>query len=307
MEWQKKGLVYVPDGKRSWARGTAYLPTVDILNSKVLRVYFASLDENKYGRIGYVDLDIDNPQRILKESPEPVLDLGEYGTFDDCGVSPCCILNIQGKKYLYYFGWQRCSRVPYMLFAGLAAAGTDGCFHRVSRVPVLDRTSKEPFVRSAISVIEESGMFQAWYVSARQWINIGNTLYPSYVIRYADSHDGIKWNDYDHICIDFESEDEFGFGRPWVVKEKSLYRMWYSIRSRSKPYRIGYAESGDGVSWQRKDQEAGIEKSASGWDSEMICFPCVVRIGGLEYMFYNGNQHGASGFGYAVREQCLCS
>jgi hypothetical protein len=32
----------------------------------------------------------------------------------------------------------------------------------------------------------------------------------------------------------------------------------------------------------------------------MICFPCVVDVRGRRYMFYNGNRHGATGFGYAV-------
>ena len=31
----------------------------------------------------------------------------------------------------------------------------------------------------------------------------------------------------------------------------------------------------------------------------MICYPQVVRVDDRLLMFYNGNQHGASGFGYA--------
>jgi hypothetical protein len=79
--------------------------------------------------------------------------------------------------------------------------------------------------------------------------------------------------------------------------------MWYSIRSTTHPYRLGYAESTDGLHWIRKDDEVGIHTSSSGWDSEMICFPCVIDVAGQRYLFYNGNQHGKTGFGYAILEQ----
>lgn len=302
MKWQKKGLIYVPTGELWWARSYAHLPTVDIVDDEIIRVYFASLDENMYGRIGYVDLDIDNPQRILYVAKEPVLDIGELGTFDDCGVNPSCIVNVAGKKYMYYIGWQRCERVPYMLFAGLAISGDGRSFEKVSRTPVLERATNEPFLRSATTVILDRNFFRVWYVSGLRWTTIDGVQYPSYIIRYADSGDGINWNAYDHVCIDFESEDEFGFGRPWVIKEDAVHRMWYSIRSRTAPYRMGYAESKDGITWVRKDNEVGIARSESGWDSEMICYPCIVDIRGKRYMFYNGNRHGASGFGYAVLE-----
>ena len=76
--------------------------------------------------------------------------------------------------------------------------------------------------------------------------------------------------------------------------------MWYAIRSFSKLYSIGYAESEDGIHWVRRDGDVGIAASDSGWDSEMICYPCVVNLEGELIMFYNGNGHGATGFGYAV-------
>jgi hypothetical protein len=79
--------------------------------------------------------------------------------------------------------------------------------------------------------------------------------------------------------------------------------MWYSIRSHSRPYRIGYAESADGLCWERRDHEAGIEASASGWDSEMICYAAVIDVNGRRLLFYNGNRHGATGFGVAELER----
>lgn len=301
MRWRKKGLVYVPRGDLWWARTYALLPTADVIDCRTIRVYFASLDDDRYGRIGYVDLDADDPVRILHVAEEPVLDIGDRGMFDDSGVNPSCVIQLDGKKYLYYIGWQRCERVPYALFVGLAVSKDGRRFERISRAPVFDRIDGEPFLRSAPVILSEGDRFRAWYVSGLGWIEVNGTLYPTYVIRHAESVDGVSWQTDGHICIDLR-DDEFGIGRPWILRDGGVYRMWYSIRSRTRPYRIGYAESQDGVHWARKDDEVGIAASESGWDSEMICYPCVVDANGKRYMFYNGNRHGSTGFGCAVLE-----
>jgi len=44
---------------------------------------------------------------------------------------------------------------------------------------------------------------------------------------------------------------------------------------------------------------AGIERSHSGWDSEMICYAYAVDAGSHRYLFFNGNRHGSTGFGVA--------
>lgn len=302
MKWRKLGLVYAPSGELWWARNYAILPTADIIDEKTVRIYFASLDENRFGRVGYVEIDADNPRRILYETKEPVLDIGEFGTFDDSGVNPSCVISFTRKKYLYYLGWQRCERVPYMIYAGLAISDDELRFQKVSHTPVLERTHKEPFLRSAISVLHDNGILRAWYVSGLSWTLIHGSQYPKYVIRYAESSDGTNWVSSDHICINFKNKHEFGLGRPWVLRDQDTYKMWYSIRSEKFPYTIGYAKSKDGISWERKDEEVGIYASESGWDAEMICYPCVLDVNGKRYMFYNGNRHGSTGFGCAILE-----
>ena len=77
-------------------------------------------------------------------------------------------------------------------------------------------------------------------------------------------------------------------------------RMWYA--SRGDSYRIGYAESKDGLTWTRKDHESGIDVSESGWDSEMLAYPYVFAHEGDYYMLYNGNDYGKTGIGLAVLE-----
>lgn len=85
--------------------------------------------------------------------------------------------------------------------------------------------------------------------------------------------------------------------------------MWYCYRGtkdyrtgRSQSYRIGYAESQDGIHWTRKDECVGIDVSENGWDSEMIAYPYIYKHMDTTYLFYNGNGFGKSGFGYAILE-----
>lgn len=301
--WRRGGCIYAPGGDRWWARRYATLPTALLLDERTLRLFFASIDDHDFGRIGYVDLDPRDPRRILREAREPILDLGPLGRFDDSGVNPSCALVVDGAVRLYYIGWQRCERVPYMLFAGLAHGRGDAPFEVAAPVPVLDRTAAEPFSRAAPFVLAEGSGYRMWYWSCLRWTAGPNGVRYHNVIRHLTSPDGVQWPDAGSLCLEPRAPDEYSVGRPWVVRDDDLYRMWYSIRGHREPYRLGYAESRDGLAWTRRDEAVGITRSAEGWDSEMLCYPCVVDAGGHRLLFYNGNRHGESGFGYAILEQ----
>jgi hypothetical protein len=115
----------------------------------------------------------------------------------------------------------------------------------------------------------------------------------------VESADGVNWPPSGTTCFEPPEDSDYAVGRPWVVRDAALYRMWYSIRARGEiSYRIGYAESSDGIQWMH-DSTGGLLPAADGWDSEMTCLPCVVDAGGRRLLFYNGNRHGATGFGVA--------
>jgi hypothetical protein len=299
MTWSKLGHVFVPDGSRWWARSYASFPTAEVRRDGRIRVYFTSLDEHLDGRVGYVDVAGDDPRRILSLPSEPVLDVGALGEFDDCGANAFGIATVDAKRYLYYQGWQRTTKAPFLIFSGIAIGDSDGApFHKVARVPVLDRTEEEPYLRGAPFVLREADAFRMWYVSGTGWTLREGVPQYRVVIRVATSGDGLRWHGATRTCVE-PYGDEYAVGRPCVLRDGDMYRMWYSIRSVSEPYRIGYAESLDGVSWTRLDGEAGIERGKQGWDADMICYPYVVDAGGHRYLFFNGNRHGLTGFGVA--------
>jgi hypothetical protein len=249
-----------------------------------------------------VDVDARDPTKVLRVSERPALDIGEPGTFDDSGVSPVSLVEHGGRLLLYYIGWQLGVKVRYTLLMGLAES-TDGgeTFRRVSRVPVLERSDGELFVRSAGFVLKDGGRFRMWYVAGDRWVEVAGKQVPTYNVRHLASDDPARWGAAGRVCVELApGGDEYGFGRPFVMRDGDAFKMWYSVRTVSKGYRIGYAESADGLAWERRDGEAGIDVSAEGWDSEMVCFACVQPTPHGTYMFYNGNGYGETGFGVAV-------
>ena len=301
MKWRKLGRVYVANGEYGWAQTHAYIPTPLVLDDERIRLYVAFWDKQQVGRIGFVDIDANNPLEILRVSKQPVLDIGEPGTFDDSGVTPISIVANKGKKLMYFTGWQRGVKVRYYLFTGLAISENGGeTFKRYSQVPILDRSNDELFFRTAAHVIIDAGVYKMWYIAGSKWVDVKGEEVPTYNLRYIESKDGFSWNEIGTVCMELSGDDEHGFGRPWVIKEGKIYKMWYSIRTISKGYRLGYAESEDGLNWVRKDDEVGIDVSERGWDSEMICFASIVDVNDKRYMFYNGNNYGETGFGVAL-------
>lgn len=300
--WEKLGRVYVAAGERPWAQTHAALPTATMLDDETIRVYVAFLDRDKVGRVGYVDVEARDPRRVLAVSQEPVLGVGAPGTFDDNGVNPLWLLPHEGRLYLYYVGWQLGVKVRYYLFVGLAASDDGGAtFQRVSQTPLLDRSDGELFVRTAPCVRFDDGVWKMWYIGGDSWVEGRGKQLPRYGLRYLESDDPTRWGRQGRLVMDVRGGDEHGFGRPFVLREGDRHRMWYSVRTISGGYRLGYAESPDGLAWQRMDDEVGIAPSSSGWDSEMVCYSFLQPTRYGTYLFYNGNNYGETGFGVAVQ------
>jgi hypothetical protein len=303
MSWKRLGLLVEANPNLPWSYHYASIPTAYRLNENVVRVLYYSMDEGYNGRISFIDVNAKNPAEILVRSESVILDIGQPGMFDDCGVCPLQTITINNELHLYYLGVQRVEKVPYLYFCGLAKWNeSQQVFERVQQTPVLERTHEEPHIRSAVTLLPTENGFEMWYVGASDWVEVNGKAVPTYRIHRAESTDGLTWNVTHKNCISFKNEDEFGFGRPWVMKSKQGYEMFYSIRSRSKGYRLGYAQSKDGIAWERKDESLGIDIGVDAWENESICYPCVIDIENKRYLFYNGNGNGRTGFGLAVWE-----
>jgi hypothetical protein len=138
-----------------------------------------------------------------------------------------------------------------------------------------------------------------WYLGGLGWSDNNGQLSASYHICHARSADGLLWKDRGRVTLPLEG-DEFAIARPCVLRTDDGWLMWFSARTRHRPYRLGAAASEDGLSWQRRPDLAGFEPATSGWDSEMVAYSHVFEYAGTRWMLYCGNGFGRSGMGLAV-------
>ena len=304
--WRKEGLVYQCS---IFGTGYAQLPFIDPVSDKVWRVYYSTRTRDVVSYPFCIDVEAGNPKNILKVYDHPLLDLGARGTFDDNGLTASSILDVDGRKYLYYIGWNKKVSVSYALNIGLAVSDDGGdTFRKMFAGPILDRSKYDPIFTSAPCVLRDGDLFHMWYVSCLRWDVVDGRTEPVYTIKHAVSTDGIDWARNDLICIDLTFDGE-ALARPWVIKENGLYKMWFSARGSvgyrnpdGQHYMITYAESENGVDWVRKPEEFNLTLSESGWDSEMMEY-CSIHIhNGKKYMLYNGNGFSRTGMGLALGE-----
>lgn len=311
MKWIKKGLIYKPNTSFEWnSKGYASVPTVYKISEDVLRIYFTVRDINNKTNISYIEVEADDPSNILYIHEKSVLSFGKVGMFDDCGAMVSHVINVNNEVWMYYIGWNVRNTISYHNSIGLAISKDGGVtFEKFSEGPLFDRTYKEPYFNAAPFVLKENGIWKMWYLSNTKWVEYEGKSEPFYHIKYAESVNGIDWKREGKVAIDYKNENECGIVRACVLKDDNTYKMWYAHRNlqnyrkdKNSSYRIGYAESKDGIDWIRKDDEVGIDVSKSGWDSEMIEYPFVYDHNGKRYMIYNGNTFGKTGFGYAILE-----
>ncbi len=308
MKWKKKGLIFCPNKNFEWLQDRAIAPVCELISNDILRIYFSSRDNQGKSTPIFLDTNPEFPEQIKNVNGTPILKFGELGSFDDNGILSSSIVNYGNDKYLYYVGWNPRVNVSYHLSIGLAISKNGLPFEKVSSGPILDRSLTEPFFNTAPFVIKDSTNWKMWYVSCTGWKKINNYPEPLYNIKFATSNDGINWERKGIIAIDTDDFAE-AIGKPFVFVEKGIYHMIYSYRNSvnyrtdpTKSYRLGYAQSDDGINWTRKDDEIGISLSNEGWDSIMMEYASSYSFNGKRYLVYNGNGFGESGFGYAILE-----
>jgi hypothetical protein len=270
---------------------------VHALPDGTLRLFFSSRDDRVRSHIGAADLDLSSGRLDVRVHPEPLLAPGPPGTFDDSGVTTSCLVVDGDRQLLYYTGWSLGRTVPFYLFAGCAVSEDGERFERVSSAPLLERNAVDPYLTASPWVLVEEGRWRMWYVSCTGWERVNGQARHSYHIRYAESSDGLEWERDGTVCIDFANPGEFAISRPCVIRDGDVYRMWFSARGSA--YRLGYAESRDGIHWERDDASAGVPRSGA-WDAQMQAYPAVFDHGDARYLLYNGNDYGRTGVGWAV-------
>ena len=313
--WKKRGRVFIPQDVKDldWLKDFAQAPAVLIFDT-FIRVYFACRplpDENgQYvSYSAYVDLNRANLFEIINIAKQPILKLGDRGTFDEFGTYPTSVIRKDDAVWGYYAGWTRCESVPFNVSIGLAISNNNGeTFDKIGPGPILSYSVNEPFILSGPKIRKFNDTYYLFYIAGSNWIENNGKPEPVYKIRMATSPDGINWTKADKNLIEDKIDESEAQASPDVIFKNGKYHMFFcyrhglGYRGKEKGYRIGYAVSTDLIHWKREDDKVGIDVSTEGWDSEMISYPHVFELDSKIYMFYLGNQVGKNGFGMAELE-----
>lgn len=311
--WNKLGNIFNPTASRPrpWMQEYAQCPTPFVLNDDILRVYIAcrpqrGADMQYVSYPGYVDLARDDITRVVRIADTPLLPLGEPGAFDEFGIMPSSVVRKGDEVYLYYTGWTRMASVPYTVGIGAAVSHDGGeTFRKLGEGPALGLTLNEPYLVNSPAVRIIGDTWHMWYLTGTKWLLDEGKPESVFQIAHATSADGIAWNRDGRLIIPTLSADECQD----IFLPFFLDGRWHAVFAYRRPigfrtgpasmYRLGYAWSEDLAHWTRDDAQLGIDMSATGWDSQMMCSSQAIDLDGRILLFYCGNQFGREGFGIA--------
>ena len=139
MPWIQRGVIFTPDSSKEWSRTHAQAPSAIELEHGI-RIYYGTRDAHNRSRTSFVDVDRNDPTRILYIHDRPVMDLGKPGTHDEDGVIASQILRVDDELWMYYGGVSKGGSVPYRMSIGLARSRDGG-------TGVVDMRRSTPFSR----------------------------------------------------------------------------------------------------------------------------------------------------------------
>ena len=326
---------------RSWVRnsknpilrpfpGNAFGETI-CMNPNVLiydgtyYLYYAADDASGKRTIRLATAPVEDPVSLTNHGV--MVANGKLGSFDAAWCVLPQVIEIEpGTWYLYYTGNQGYGE-GLSAFPGMGLAISHDLLHweKYSPDPVLI-PSDEPGIGKAVGIAggsflreiqpDGSSMIRFYYTVCP---SMGDDVFldQQKQIHYASSTDGLHWTR--HGCIlkrnpqhDYEN---IAVAVPVVRKADQHYEMWYSaIGTRWGFYSICYAESPDGIHWNRGDtygenlQLGPFTRGLRGdclpqsWDSQMVEYTAVVCEQNHDRLFYTGNGYGLGGIGTAVSQ-----
>jgi hypothetical protein len=301
--WHREGLLVTVKPGHPWWVSHAQLPTVLPLAERLWRVYFGARDRDNRTRVLAVDVDPGDGMDVLAEHYEPLLDRGPPGTFDHEGVCPSAALTIDGEVRLYYIGVIMRRDVRSQASIGLAVSGDGIAFRRAFAGPVHGVGPFDPFFSSAPTVRRSPHGYRMWYVGGTQWREVNGMLDPFYEIRITHSPDGLLWDARSQSAL----AKAAGVGRPWITQERDGLRLWFSCRGEAyrmagdAAYRLMSVRLDEhGVACGDAEPVPFDNPPAAGdFDGTMQAYACVLPYGDDLIMFYNGDEFGKAGFGWA--------
>lgn len=288
--------VYGPDQSGAWDTWTNGVGILRTTDRKRYRMYYC----DRTNGIGFAEASVERPTEWKEHPSSPVLRPKGEPHWEGGRLNQPRLAKVTDTHWrMYYTGWgQGFWRM------GLAESFDEGItWKRHSEGPLLPlgaAGSGDSEAACVPMVIRVDGQWKMWYTASGNRQNaIG--------IAHATSTDGIHWEKYPggHVMPVIKSSKwETGVvSRPYVMHADGVYKMWYSMRGPT--YRVGYAESPDGIHWERSPANPILDVSAKGWDEQMVEYPEIDIHNGIYRMWFCGNGFGTVGYSEGEAETKL--
>jgi predicted GH43/DUF377 family glycosyl hydrolase len=200
---------------------------------------------------------------------------------------------------MWYTGWALGS------YESIGYASSDNALDLTKHPnnPVLTSGSSGDWDDSAVyspSVIKDGSTYKMWYTGYSSSADIAQ-------IGFATSTDGINWTkDSNNPVLSVGASGSWDsdlVANSAVIKDGSVYKMWYEASDAEEWFRIGYATSTDGINWT-KDLNNPV-MSEGDWETFNewgVAAPSVVKDGSTYHMLFigiDGNELYSIGHAYS--------
>jgi predicted GH43/DUF377 family glycosyl hydrolase len=229
--------------------------------------------------------------------PFPVITYGTFGNWDNYRRLGA-VIRVNDTLKMWFVATKD---MPFEMQLGYAWS-TDGISWHIHPEPVLSNGQDgawDDFRIFEPSVVYTGGEYHMWYSGYDD-----EDYTPK--IGYASSVDGIYWvKDVENNPV-LEGGIEGSYIEEWVcfpnvLRIDGMFKMWFSGHDVFEHYRIGYAESENGIEWDYITEEPVLTIGANEtWDDIMVCHPSVMIDNNQYKMWYSGNDGSRYKIGLAL-------
>lgn len=259
----------------SWCKVVLYSPHVLFMNGKFKMWYIGSSSgtEALDMALGYAESDDGFNWR---EYPHNPILTGDHIPWGSMIQTPCILFDRDSNLYkMWFVAVKGFDPLTSMLSY---ATSPDGIAWKVHPKP-LYKSARRP------SVLKEGPtQYRMWMNSApnpQEELGMYQTIYE------FRSSDGVNWTRSRQPVIHSESAPMSIY--PFVLKEKSIYWMWFGSYTTGRRYELFCAKSKDGTVWETDFTTPAFHASEDRdrFDSRYVATPCVLSLPDRYWLYYS--------------------